>query len=166
MIVGVVADAIKDFGPPVAWIIAAVGLYVNNRAANVREQRKEFRSEIDSISGTVKEVIKKLAEYYALEARTPKAKSLELEIKVLLKEIDLKSDRISKRRFRNDVATVRANCQLAQERFFDGATSKYFESDDWQLAEVKSENFHQVNILGLHLIEAGHALFLKEFDNL
>lgn len=159
-----IAGAIKDFGPPVAWIIAAGGLVYNNYAANHRERRKEFRSEIDAIATTVKEVVKKLAAYYSQPERGLEAKSIELEVKALFREIDLKSDRISKRKFQNEVASVLKQCAVAHERFFDLATSKYFESDDWPSRDITTAHLLELHVQGLVLIEDMYSLFLKEYD--
>jgi hypothetical protein len=160
-----VAELIKDYGPPVAWIVAVFGLIYNNYTANKREKRKEVRSEIDSLAGTVKDALKKLSEYYKPDARGVDSKKIELELKVIFNEIDLKMDRLVGRRFKHNVKTRLVSATNAAEKFYDRATSGCFESDAWAESAERQKDLHESNVLGLLLIESLHAVFLSEFDS-
>jgi hypothetical protein len=161
-----IAEFIKDFAPPVAWIVAVCGFFYNNDTANKREKRKEFRSEIDAITVNIKDINKKMSEYYALESRDAKARSIETEVKILFREIDLKSGRLNKRKLSGvNLSKQKEVCQKHFDSLFELSTGNYFESDDWKSKQEKEDNFNRLNIEGLLLTEAMHSLFLDAFDN-
>jgi len=160
------AELIKDYGPPVAWIVAIIGLYFNNRSANTREKRKEFRSEIDAIEKIVKDLLGKLNTYNRSKTRDDAAKQTEVEIKVLFREIDMKWDRLARRQSGGELRLLIAPCANCLEQFFDHATDKYFETDD-RMPEDELGTHHQQNyILAMMFTEALHSLFLKKFDGI
>lgn len=157
---------IKDYGPSVAWIVAAVGWMISNHHANRREKRKEFRSEIDAIEKTVKSVSEKLAAYYRLPVNDPSLTTSELEIKILFKEIDLKWERLSKRSFWWWCSAIKSECGTSNERFYDHATGAYFESIARLPAADIGHHVHKLNFRALRFIENLHSLFLCEFDGI
>jgi hypothetical protein len=160
------ADLIKDYGPSVPWALAVAGLLYNNRTANHREKRKEFRAEIDSLEKVVKELSGKLTTYFRLSEHTADTKRSEAEIKVLFKELDFKWERLSKRQSGGTLGLLIDPCSQALESLFDQATGKYFESTDLiPPAEVDS-HVSDLQIRSLIFVEALHSLFLKKFDGI
>lgn len=159
-----IADWIKDYGPPVAWIVAAVGLIYNNHAANTREKRKEFRAEIDAIEKLLKDLVVKLSAYLKAAERDGAARALELEIKVLFKEIDLKWERLSKRQTGGELGLLIDPCSDALEQLFDHSTGTYFETSDRPEGDDLAAHLERIHLRSLVFTEALHSLFLKKFD--
>lgn len=157
---------LKDYGAPVAWILAAIGWFVSNSHANAREKRKEFRSEIDAIERVTKELLIKLSCYFQLAARDDTAKKAELEIKVLFREIDLKWARLSKRKKGGEFGLCYDACANSLEALFDNATGKYFETTEWVPSEHVQTHVQEIHVRALSFIETLHSLFLKKFDKL
>jgi hypothetical protein len=163
---GWLAEIIKDFGPPVAWIVAIAGLIYNNRMANDREKRKEFRSEIDAIEKVTKDVVSKLTSYYKLFERDDSARTLEIEIKVLFREIDLKWDRLSRRQSGGALGLLVDPCNVRLEELYDHSTGKFFETTDRIPADQRNEFIQEIHVRALLYMEALHSLFLKKFDGI
>lgn len=160
------AELIKDYGPSVPWVLAVAGLLYNNRTANHREKRKEFRAEIDSLEKVVKELSGKLTTHFRLPERTADTKRLEAEIKVLFKELDLKWERLSKRQSGGTLGLYLDPCSQALESLFDQATGKYFESTDLIPPAEVDNHVSDLQIRSLIFVEALHSLFLKKFDGI
>ncbi|WP_162989574.1 hypothetical protein [Comamonas sp. lk] len=56
--------AYKDHLVVVAWLLVVVGWFLNNSQSNLREKRKETRSEIDAICKKASELADSCREYY------------------------------------------------------------------------------------------------------
>lgn len=160
------AEWIKDFGPPVAWLVAVAGLFINNNAANTREKRKEFRAEIDAIEKIVKDLVLKLSSYLKLATRDDIALAVELEIKVIFKELDLKWERLSRRQTGGTLGLYIDPCAAALERLYDHATGKHFETADRVKGEPLTSHLQEVYVRSFVFTEALHSLFLKKFDGI
>lgn len=157
---------IADYGPSVAWMIAAGGLIYNNWSANSREKRKEFRAEIDAVEKVIKDLVAKSGTYVRSVERDEASRVLELEIKVLFKEVDLKWDRLSRRQSGGELGLLIDPCSTALEQLFDHATGKYFETAERPVGDDLASYLEKTHVLSLTFIEALHSLFLKKFDNL
>jgi hypothetical protein len=163
---GWLVDTIKDFGPPVAWIVAVSGFLYNNHTANHREKRKEFRSEIDAIEKVLKELVSKLNTYYKTEERDDAAKALEIDIKVYFRELDLKWDRIQRRQTGGTLGLLIDPCAQCLEDLYDHSTGKYFETADRLPRDQRGEFVQEIYVRALLFTEALHSLFLKKFDGI
>ncbi len=161
-----IAEFLKDYGAPIAWGVAAVGWLISNHHANTREKRKEFRAEIDSIEKVVKELVGKLSCYFRAADRDDAAKALELDIKVLFRELDLKWERVSKRQKGGTLGLYVDPCKEKLESFFDYATGRYFETAERIPTEQIGAHVHDIHIRALLFTEALHSLFLKKFDGI
>ncbi|MEW6164513.1 MAG: hypothetical protein AB1642_05570 [Pseudomonadota bacterium] len=73
------AQIIKDYGPVVPWSLVIIGWFVANSQANVREKRKEARSEIEQFKQQVHVILEKYREY--LEADVEPARKHAISIK-------------------------------------------------------------------------------------
>jgi hypothetical protein len=160
------AGFLKDYGAPGAWIFAAIGWFISNRHANTREKRKEFRGEIEAIEKIIKLVSEKLSTYFKLQNRNDVAIALELEIKLLFKELDMKWDRLSKRDVPSSMGNYQLQCKTALERLFDFSTSQFFETSNRLPLNLIDEHIVGINIRALQFVEALHSLFLKKFDDI
>jgi hypothetical protein len=163
---GWIVDTIKDFGPPVAWIVAVCGFLYNNHTANHREKRKEFRSEIDAIEKVLKELVSKLNSYYKTEERDDVAKALEIDIKVFFRELDLKWDRIQRRQTGGTLGLLIDPCAQCLEDLYDHSTGTYFETADRLPRDQRGEFVQEIYVRALLFTEALHSLFLKKFDGI
>jgi hypothetical protein len=160
------AEFLKDYGAPIAWIVAAVGWFISSKQADSREKRKEFRAEIESIEKLVKELLAKLATHYRVTKLESLEPSLTLEIKVLFHELTLKWERIKKRQSGGTLGLFLDPCASQLESFFDRSTGDFFESADTIQSEKVSELILEIHIDAHLFIEALHSLFLKKFDSI
>jgi hypothetical protein len=159
------AEFLKDYGAPIAWIVAAIGWGISNHQANTREKRKEFRTEIDAIEKVSKDILTKFASYFKLQSRDESAITLELEIKVLFRELDFKWERISKRLHVDESGPYSKKCKKALEQYFDFATGRYFETSNRPPQDKIGFHLHEIHVHSLIFIESLHSLFLQKFDN-
>lgn len=161
-----ISEFLQSYGSPIAWLVAALGWGISNHHANLREKRKEFRAEIDTIEKVLKDLVAKLALYFKAPERDEAAKSLELEIKVLFRELDLKWDRVSRRQTGGTLGLYVDPCALQLEKLFDLATGQYFETVDRIPSTDIAAHTQDIYIHALLFTESLHTLFLMKFDKI
>ena len=160
------AQFLRDYGAPFAWILAALGWIISGRQADRREKRKEFRAELDAMENLVKDILSRALSYFRDGECEPSAKTDEMDIRALLHELDLKWQRIKKRQTGGTLGLYVDACGEKLEVFYDLVTSAYVQADD--RISVDAVNVHTRDIyVQAHLfVEALHSLFLKKFDRI
>lgn len=157
---------LKNYGALIAWVFVVAGWLISNRQANNREKRKEYRAEIDAIEKQVRVVLDSLGKYFLLKNGSPESQNLELQIKVLFRDIDLRRERLEKRKNSTSVTKFINDSNNAFESFFDLATGHYFESSETIDPKLVDQHIHELNIFALVAVESLHSLFLKKFDDI
>lgn len=158
-----IASVIKDYGPAVPWILVAGGWIISNIQANRRELRKEVRSEIVEIEAIIKAVGKELRTYYGTEPATDKSHEHALNIKVSMKELDGRFDRLFSRNLGQFPTDPPLSMQDAREAFFDAVTGAKFESATRPKGDELRLILAKQHTAGLTLVEGLHSAFLQEF---
>lgn len=159
------AAFIKDYGPAIAWVIAAIGWAVANFQANRREVRKEVRAEIDELTKLAKETLLDLQNYYKTEVGSDDSDRYELVIKARFKELDMRFDRLHSRKHLEHFPTgglVAGN--EARERFFDLSTFHHFETSSRPSPKERSSMLLKQMLASLALTEALQLQFINQFD--
>lgn len=157
-------EFLKNYGPALAWLIAAIGWGVNNAQANVREKRKELRSELDTLEKTIQSIAEKIGSYLRRTANDTSSGMWELEILVLFQSVDRRLERIKKRQSGGTLGLYLDRISLERERFFDFATGRYFQTPVLLVEPDLSARITDVHTHAQILIEALHSFFLMKFD--
>ena len=155
---------LKDYGPAFAWVIAAIGWAITNAQANVREKRKELRSEIDALEKIIQSIAEKLAVYLRRQEGDVAAAVSELEILVLFQSVDRRIERIKKRQSGGTLGLYIDQINEAREQFFDFSTGAYFQTPVLLAEPMLSERITEVHSRAQILIETLHSFFLMKFD--
>ncbi len=159
-----VRDFLVAYGSPVAWIIAALGWWVANKSANLREERKEIRAEIEDACSVVSSILDAFGNYRQTGAGTVEAIHIELEIKIAFQELNLRLDRL--RRRRNALSESRLDLHNLDDlsiQFFDAVTGGDFEASDRSSSVGDKQLVARVVTKGLALNDALHRAFLRAF---
>ncbi|WP_146193389.1 hypothetical protein [Corticimicrobacter populi] len=154
---------LKDYGPAIAWAVAAAGWLVSSRQANKRERRKEIRTDIATISASINEVLKHVES--TLSAKTPSDRDIAyLSITTTLRDIDMQLERLLGRRYKTSCEIYRTSCRTSSENFFDCASGDkvLHPSED---VHIKREVFLETHQQAMLLIHLMHELFLHEFES-
>lgn len=157
---------LKDYGPAFAWVIAAIGWSITNYQANVREKRKELRSEIDALEKAIQSVAEKMATYLRREEGDATAPVSELEVIVLFQSIDRRIERIKKRQSGGTLGLYIDRINVEREKFYDFATGEYFQTPVLLKEPELSQRITEVHAHAQILIETLHSFFLMKFDQI
>lgn len=131
------AEFLREYGPAIAWIVAAVGWGVANHQNNRREERKEVRTEIDGAANCVMEILDQLRAYRKTTAGSSEAVEIETRIKMQFQYLSLRIDRLKDRRkgVLQEPLLKLEDIEEKVNHFFDVATG-----DDFESAERAPEN--------------------------
>lgn len=160
-----VVEFIKNYGPALAWVVAALGWAVTNRQANTREKRKELRSEIDALEKAIQSIAEKMAVYLRRKAEDATAAVSELEIIVLFQSVDRRIERIKKRQSGGTLGLYIDRIDKEREQLFDLSTGEYFQTPALLEEPLLSQRITEIHSQAQILIEALHSFFLMKFDN-
>jgi hypothetical protein len=157
-------ELLKDYGAPVAWLVAVVGWIYANRQANRRETRKEIRGEIGDIAAVKDRVLDGLTGHGELESGSREASLLVMQVRVDLREIDLLFARLKSRHFRSESNVLMQSTARAVEEFFEFASGDSLEGRGRSSADDAECRTLARHLAGLAVIDALHNLFLSEFE--
>lgn len=158
------SDFVKNYGPAVAWVVAAIGWGITNFQANVREKRKELRSEIDALEKAIQSIADKMGAYLRRKEADASAAISELEILVLFQSVDRRIERIKKRQSGGTLGLYIDQIDREREQFYDFTTGKYFQTPVLLGEPELSERITEIHSRAQILIEALHSFFLMKFD--
>lgn len=158
------ADFLKDYGPALAWVIAAIGWSITNAQANLREKRKELRSEIDALEKAIQSIADKMAAYLRRNAGDPASSVSELEVLVLFQSVDRRVERIKKRQSGGTLGLYIDRIDEEREKFFDYSTGEYFQTPVLLVEPDLSARITELHSHAQILIESLHSFFLMKFD--
>ncbi|AVG38516.1 hypothetical protein [Achromobacter insolitus] len=158
------SELLKDYAAPVAWLLVAGGWIINNRQANVRERRKEIRSDIGDLSTDIKSTLALLEKHREAMSDAGYTGITAVSVLASLREIDLRFDRLMNRPYRDRCSMIKSMCQSKREAFYDLASGD--EAMSLQLhASVKAEEVRlRLHTAAHTFIDSLHQLFLAEFD--
>ena len=124
-----IAEFIKDYGPALSLLVAATGWYVGNQQANIREMRKEVRSEIDEIAKRIDSLLDTLKQYHQVAGGTSEAADCALRIKLTFHDLDLRIARLKSRKKDLSVLLDLQQAERLSDDFFDLVTGGDFDSN-------------------------------------
>ncbi|WP_179405583.1 hypothetical protein [Burkholderia guangdongensis] len=159
-----VASFIKDYGSAIPWLLVTVGWFISNAQANRRELRKEVRSEISELENIVKDVGKELRSYYATAPASDLAHERALNIKMSMKALDSRFDRLYCHNLGEFPAEPPVEIQSVREQFFDAVTGEKFESAVRPVGQELATILAKQHSAGLKLIDGLYSALLKEFN--
>lgn len=157
---------LKDYGPAFAWVIAALGWGITNFQANVREKRKELRSEIDALEKAIQTIAEKMATYLRRKEGDPAGPVSELEVIVLFQSVDRRIERLRKRQSGGTLGLYIDRIEEERENFFDFCTGSYFQTPVLLSEPQLSQRITEVHSRAQILIETLHSFFLMKFDKI
>lgn len=157
---------IRDFGPAIAWFVAAVGWLVSGFQATKRERRKEVRDEIAEVSELIASILKDLSEYHPLASTDPQASLLVYKIQSAFHRLDARIALLGLRKtvFRRSLLALDPVIS-ASTAFFDDTTGGQFGSVGkpvYTSVEV-ADHLHRQSCLGYRIASELHEAFLKRF---
>jgi hypothetical protein len=157
-------ELLKDYGAPVAWLVAVLGWIYANRQANRRETRKEMRGEIGDIAAVKDRVLGGLIEHRKIESGSREASLLGMQIRADLREIDLLFARLESRHFRGESNVLLRRASQAVEEFFELASGDSLEGSGLSHSDDSECRSLEQHLAGLAVVDALHNLFLTEFE--
>jgi hypothetical protein len=137
---------------------------VANLQANRRERRKEVRGEIEDIAKLVKEVASESKKFYKSEPASPDHFESVMTIQALVKEIELRIDRLRRGGLSYFSEQLRAATAQAQERYFDQTTGGSFGGNSRPTGATLATILLRQHAAGMALIESLHTQFGREFQ--
>lgn len=157
---------LKDYGPAFAWVIAALGWGITNHQANVREKRKELRSELDALEKAIQSIAEKMTTYLRRKAGDVTGPVTELEVIVLFQSVDRRIERLRKRQSGGTLGLYFDKIADEREQFFDFCTGSYFQTPVLLAEPDLSHRITEVHSRAQVLIETLHSFFLMKFDKI
>lgn len=153
---------VRDYGPAIAWAVAALGWLVSNHQANKRERRKEVRADIADIEKELDVTLAVIRDALLKTTDVPH-EILYLKITTSLSSIDQKLERLVSRKFGDRCRIYQSSCRDAFEKLFDMASG-----DDVVTVGDNLPKQHQTLLDAYHCARAlaheMHMLFLCEFE--
>ena len=134
----------------VAWFLVVVGWFLNNYQSNLREKRKEAKSEIDAICRNASDLSSFCRDYYSSPIDEKKDKSDSSKIGFEVLRIVSRVERLNHRVKRCDGRPF-ADAEKCCSYFFDAITSDPFKSSSREALPPDSEFI-------LNIEEATHRL--------
>lgn len=148
----------KDALVTLSWVGGGISLVWTNQKANLREKRKETRTEVDGICKVAADVLAKCRKYYLDGPSAAEDTSRAAEIAFEVKRILIRTERLSRRN------SSFLPAKKAAGEYFDSVTDTPFSSKDRGVFGPDSAVMQIVDAATHNLIDKLEECYSDEFQ--